>query len=55
MRKRIMTCTPPPAWGEGVKILEKYLLRGQKFLLWWGGGSNFIGGSRNFEGEFKIV
>ena len=45
---------PPPAWGEGVKILEKYLLRGEKFLLWLG-GSNFIGGSRNFEGEFKIV
>ena len=57
--------TPSSLGGGGVgvgglKILEKYLLGVSEIFflvarLYCWGGANFVGGSRNFEGKFKIA
>ena len=47
-----MACTPLQPLG-GLKILEKSLLGGLRKFYFGGGGSNFVGGSCNFEGKIK--
>ena len=43
---------PPPAFGGVKNFREVFAGWAEKILFWWG-GSNFVGGSCNFEGKIK--
>ena len=45
---------PPPAWGRGVKISEKYLPGGVG-NFYFVGGVYIVGGSGNFEVKIKTI